>query len=262
MHVTVDEKRTLCGLDVAAVQPGVADPMRNIECHRCLMAMRKLQGLNRAGDWQASIATATSALRLERGEVVLLVGDPGSNLVMVARHAYQALPPFEPGSKEQAEATEIHSLAGLIIPKAVDPDFEEGVPLLVDRPFRAPHHTVSDVGLVGSVRMSGGEKRERVGRRYVTKKTPIVWHPHPGEVSLAHGGVLLLDEVLEFRGSALDAVATALRDGAVVHMRDPQRFEFPARPYAVVMTTTPDQLAKYARRYARILGLVTREVRL
>lgn len=219
--------------------------------------------VNRAGmsDWQAQIDRSTTALRLERGEIVLLIGDPGTHKVMMTHHAYKALPPFEPGSQEQAEATMLASAARILDHEADGP--------LVARPFRAPHHTVSEAGLIGSVRQTGGEKRERVGRRYVTKSTPIVWHSHPGEVSLATGGVLLLDEVLEFRSSALDAVAVALRDGQVVHERgfgagqERQRFVFPARPYAVVMTTTPADFEKYGShpRYARIMGLVTRTMR-
>ena len=119
--------------------------------------------------------------------------------------------------------------------------------------------------MIGSVERTGGEKR--VGRGRMTENTPVVWHMRPGEVSLATGGVLLLDEVLEFRALVLDMVAAVLRNGEVDHTRgystgDPQRFKFPARPYAVVMTTTPEMMEKYGSnpRYARIMGLVTRKV--
>lgn len=180
----------------------------------------------------------------------------------LVRIAWEALPPFEPGSQEQAEASELWFLSKL--------STESGLPL-VQRPFRAPHHTVSPMGLVGSAYSSGGEHRAtRAARleRLPAAPTPTTWHYRPGEVSLAHGGVLLLDDVLEFSGQAIDTVAVALRDGVSTIIRGwgtpegPQRVDLPARPYAVAMTTTPEDLERHGQRLGRLAEVITREVRL
>jgi magnesium chelatase family protein len=99
------------------------------------------------------------------------------------------------------DVTSIHSVAGLLSAE---------VGLLGRRPFRAPHHTVSAAGLVG-----GGD--------------PV----RPGEVSLAHHGVLLLDELVEFKGMVLEALVPALREGSVTLYRGKQRMTFPARALIV-----------------------------
>src|SRR6185295_7057295 len=98
------------------------------------------------------------------GHNLLLVGPPGAVKTMMARRVAGILPPL--GFDEALEVTAVHSVAGLLPP---------GTGLLADRPFRAPHHTISNAALVG-----GGSQ------------------PRPGEVSLAHHGVLFLDEMLEF----------------------------------------------------------------
>jgi magnesium chelatase family protein len=133
------------------------------------------------------------------GHNLLMIGPPGSGKTLLARLLPTILPPLEPS--ELIEATVIHSVAGL-----VDPELGA----IRTRPFRAPHHSVSDAGLVG-----GGEL------------------PRPGEVSLAHHGVLFLDELAEFRRSTLEALRQPLEDGFVRISRARSRAAFPARPLLV-----------------------------
>lgn len=130
---------------------------------------------------------------------LLMIGPPGGGKTMLARLLPTILPPLR--YDEAIETTAIHSVAGLVEP-------DKGV--VTRRPFRAPHHTVSDAGLVG-----GGEL------------------PRPGEVSLAHQGVLFLDELAEFRRSALESLRQPLEDGKVCIARARARAWFPARPLVV-----------------------------
>jgi magnesium chelatase family protein len=130
---------------------------------------------------------------------VLMMGPPGSGKTLLARLLPTILPPLT--FEEALETTAIHSVAGLVEPTAG---------IVKQRPFRAPHHSVSDAGLVG-----GGSD------------------PRPGEVSLAHNGVLFLDELAELRRSALESLRQPLEDGRVCIARARMRAWFPARPVLV-----------------------------
>lgn len=130
---------------------------------------------------------------------LLFVGPPGAGKTLLARMLPSILPPLS--YDEALELSAIHSVVGLI-------DAEQG--MVTKRPFRAPHHSVSEAGLVG-----GGDI------------------PRPGEVSLAHHGVLFLDEFAEFRRPALESLRQPLEDGIVQIARARARAVFPARPQLV-----------------------------
>jgi len=128
------------------------------------------------------------------GHNALLIGPPGSGKTMLAKRLPGILPPLL--LKEALETTRIHSASG-ILPR--------GNALLSTRPFRSPHHTASNVALVG-----GGAI------------------PQPGEISLAHNGVLFLDELPEFSRAALESLRQPLEDGCVTISRAASRVSFPA----------------------------------
>ncbi|MGD0530350.1 MAG: YifB family Mg chelatase-like AAA ATPase, partial [Polyangiaceae bacterium] len=163
---------------VAAAEPPAARPAMDD-----LFEVRGQSGARRA----LEIAAAG-------GHNLLMIGPPGAGKTMLARRLPGLLPILS--TEDALEVTAIHSIAGLLT----------STRLSRERPFRAPHHTVSEVGLVG-----GGDG------------------PRPGEVSLSHHGVLFLDELAEFRRSALEALRQPLEDGVITISRAYAKATFPAR---------------------------------
>ena len=138
------------------------------------------------------------------GHNLLMIGPPGAGKTMLARRLPAILPPLS--FDEALECTAIHSVAGTLT---------GGGGLLLERPFRAPHHTISDVALVG-----GGTI------------------PRPGEISLAHHGVLFLDEMPEFSRHVLDVLRQPLEEGRITIARAARTVGFPAR-FVLVAAMNP-----------------------
>ena len=141
------------------------------------------------------LARRATEIACAGGHNLLLVGPPGGGKTMMARRVAGILPPLT--VDEALEVTAVHSVAGLLA---------EGAGLVAHRPFRAPHHTISQAALVG-----GGSQ------------------PRPGEVSLAHHGVLFLDEMPEFQRGVLEVLRQPLEEGYVTLARAARTVNFPAR---------------------------------
>ncbi|HET9468219.1 MAG TPA: YifB family Mg chelatase-like AAA ATPase, partial [Vicinamibacterales bacterium] len=142
-----------------------------------------------------SMAKRALEIAAAGGHNVLLIGAPGGGKTMMARRLPGILPPLD--FDEALDCTSVHSVAGTLPP---------GTALMHHRPFRAPHHTISEVAMVG-----GGSI------------------PRPGEISLAHNGVLFLDELPEFDRRVLEALRQPLEEGRVTIARAARTSAFPAR---------------------------------
>src|SRR5882724_7297784 len=141
------------------------------------------------------------------GHNCLLIGPPGTGKSMLAKRLATILPPLT--LDEALETTKIHSIVGLL---------KSGQALVTQRPFRAPHHTASDVGLLGGS-----------------------INPTPGEISIAHHGVLFLDELPEFKRSVLETMRQPLEEGCVTISRAAGTMTFPSQFMLVAaMNPTPD----------------------
>jgi magnesium chelatase family protein len=192
------------GVDVYGVRtlPQAADLVNSPEAFQPIRVDAR-QMLAEASQYPVDLGDVRGQMAAKRalevacsgGHNILFLGPPGAGKTMLAKRIPTILPPMS--LDEALETTRIHSVAGLL---------EDSRGLVGVRPFRSPHHTISDAGLIG-----GGTV------------------PHPGEVSVAHHGVLFLDELPEFQRNVLEVLRQPLEEGSVTIARASISLTFPAR---------------------------------
>ena len=179
-------------VDLLNQRPGHIEPLdRNTAVRNVISTGYKADFADVKGQTAVKRALEVAA---SGGHNLIMIGPPGSGKSMMARALPSILPPLT--EEESIETTRIHSVAGFT---------GHGAALITERPFRHPHHTISNVALTG-----GGS------------------YGQPGEISLAHNGVLYLDELAEFTRSSLETLRQPLEDRSVVISRVKYRVEYPA----------------------------------